>query len=188
MGISRIICYVLVAVLIGACTFDREPIDEGSPQALNGPDRESWDVHMIISRVPSLSADSYPRLAITAPYVEHYDTADSVHQVLSGGEVRFVVYNLHGDTTAVVTAASAIYYEREQRFRAIGNVDVQTANGTQLKTESLSWSEAEAKLTTNAYVSITTSREYLEGQGIVADEDMSSYQIGRFTARLETDS
>ncbi len=188
MGVRPITSVIVLAAFASTCTFDRKPLSDGDQHPLEGPDRESWEVEMVISHVPRLSTESLKRLSITAPHVKHYDTADPAYQILGGGEVRFVLFDLEGDTAAVVTAASATYYDHEQRFRASGNVEVKTSSNTLLGTETLSWSEREAKLTTDAFVRITTPREEIEGFGMIADEDMSSYQIGRFVARMETDS
>ena len=184
-------CMLLTAVLLAACEFERPAPSLTEIRPADGPDQESWGVHTYISHVPRLSAQSYRRVEIIAGYMGRYEQGDSSYQVLrsaEGGDASDVLihlYDARGDSSATLTAARVVYYEKQQRFEASGNVQVVTPDGSRLETEALTWSENDRKLRTNRFVHITTARETVQGRGLVAEEDLSSYQIGRFTARLD---
>jgi len=92
-----------------------------------------------------------------------------------------------GDSSAVIIAERMMYFADEGRFEAFGNVDVQTVGGKQLATEHLTWKQSSRKIQTRRFVRITTPTEDVQGNGLVADEDLDTYQIGRFTARVDVD-
>jgi len=61
---------------------------------------------------------------------------------------------------------------------------VTTQSEKRLQSEHLTWDEADRKIRTNRFVRIVTPSERVEGYGLVADEDLDTYQIGRFTAQV----
>jgi len=88
----------------------------------------------------------------------------------------------------VLTADSLIYYDRRGQFDAFGDVLVVTQERKRLRSSFLTWDEADRKIRTNRFVRITTPSERVEGYGLVADENLDTYQIGRFTAQVALDN
>lgn len=182
---------LLLLPLAAACGFERPAPEPDAATGPEGPVQESWNVHMFISRVPRLSDESIRRVEMIAAHVGRYERGDSTFQVLSGKDsVRVLVhlYDLSGDTSATIAADRVFYFEHEQRFNAEGRVTVLTRQGSRLETEALAWTEVDGKIRTDRFVRITTGRDEVQGQGLVAEQDLSSYDLGRFTARVQTDS
>lgn len=92
-----------------------------------------------------------------------------------------------GDSSAVIIAERMMYFADEGRFEAFGNVDVRTVGEKRLSTEHLTWKQSSRKIQTRRFVRITTPTEDVQGNGLVADEDLDTYQIGRFTANVDVD-
>ncbi len=80
-----------------------------------------------------------------------------------------------------------LYFDREKRFEAEGRVVVVTREGKRLESEQLVWLEDERKVRTESFVSIVSSTERVQGYGLVADEDLKNYEIGRFSAQVTLD-
>ena len=53
-----------------------------------------------------------------------------------------------------------------------------------LECEHLIWLEEKREVRTPGFVSIVTPTERVQGYGLVADEDLRTVQIGRFTAQV----
>ena len=148
------------------------------------------------------------RAAIAAGRMEQYDRGDSTFALLvglpdsmlagsSGGarpvaertsqQVTAWLFDAEGDSSAVLTADSLIYYDQRGQFDAFGNVLVVTQDRKRLRSSFLTWDEADRKIRTDRFVRITTPSERVEGYGLVADENLDTYQIGRFTAQVALD-
>ena len=138
-----------------------------------------------------LTRGDQPRSTMHAERMEQYETEDSTYTLLeSPSETRRVqvyVFDAKGDSSATITADRVYVYNREDRFEAYGNVIVETQDDRTLWSEHLTWNEADRKIRTRRFVRIRTPTERVQGTGLVADEDLDTYSIGRFTAQVEVD-
>jgi LPS export ABC transporter protein LptC len=97
------------------------------------------------------------------------------------------VFSPEGDSSATITSNRMLYFDRDGRFEAYDSVVVVTPEGKRLTTEHLTWTQNDRMLRTRRFVRIVTPSEVVQGNGLVAEEDLDTYQIGRFTARVEVD-
>jgi hypothetical protein len=101
---------------------------------------------------------------------------------------RVVAYVFEeGDSSAVITAERMLYFADEGRFEAFGDVEVHTVDRKRLSSEQLTWNQNTRKLRTRRFVRIVTPTEDVQGNGLVADENLDTYQIGRFMADVDVD-
>jgi LPS export ABC transporter protein LptC len=132
-----------------------------------------------------------PRSTMHAERMEQYETEDSTYTLLESPSatrrVQVYVFGASGDSSATITADRVYIYNRENRFEAYGNVVVETRDDRTLWSEHLTWNEADRKIRTRRFVRIRTPTERVQGTGLVADEDLDTYSIGRFTAQVEVD-
>jgi LPS export ABC transporter protein LptC len=130
------------------------------------------------------------RAIIRADRMEQYDTDDSTYSVWrtldDTTRVRSYVFE-KGDSSATIIADSVVFFNEEGRFEAYGNVVVLTNEGRRLESEHLTWNQFDRTIRTRRFVHITTPTEDVRGNGLVAEEDLETYQIGRFTAEVEVD-
>ncbi len=122
--------------------------------------------------------------------MEQYRTDDSTYSVwrtLSDtARVRSQVYE-EGDSSATIIADSVVYFSEDGRFEAYGDVVVETVEDRRLESEYLTWYQFDRTIRTPRFVHITTPTEDVRGNGLVADEDLETYQIGEFTAEVDVD-
>lgn len=172
------------------CRHRTVPTTMADVRAEGAPDQESWGVHFYVTDVPDSSDESRMRLEMIADYMAKYEQGDSTYQVLHGNpdslNRRVVVhfFDATGDSSATLTADRVLYFDREKRFEAEGNVVVVTQDDKRLESEHLTWLEDERKVRTAGFVRIIKPNEQLQGYGLVADEDLASYQLGRITATV----
>jgi hypothetical protein len=171
-------------------------LDESAPQQV------SYEARFVMRHGPQR------RAAIAAGRMEQYDRGDSTFALLAGlpdsvrvgspdstrppsdrtsQRVTAWLFDAEGDSSAVLTADSLIYYDRQGQFDAFGDVLVVTQDRKRLRSSFLTWDEADRKIRTDRFVRITTPSERVEGYGLVADENLDTYQIGRFTAQVALD-
>jgi len=123
--------------------------------------------------------------------MKQYRTDDSTYSVWrtldDSSRVQSFVFDEAGDSSATITADSVVFFNREGRYEAYGNVVVVTDEGRRLESEHLTWDQSDRIIRTKRFVHIRTPTEDVRGNGLVADEDLETYQIGRFTAEVDVD-
>lgn len=177
----------LLAV-IGGCEFRARtdgaslPPDSARPGA---PSQVTWDAQFTMRK------GGRPRASIRAEQMQQYQTEDSTYSVWRGlsdtARVRSFVFDAQGDSSATIVSDSVVFFGKEGRFEAYGNVVVVTDENRRLESEHLTWHQFDRKIRTRRFVHITTPTENVRGNGLVADEDLETYQIGRFQAEVEVD-
>ncbi len=156
-----------------------------------GPRQVSYDARF------ALNQGERRRATIAAGRMEQYSRGDSTFSALLGApdtmqvrapkRVTAWLFDAEGDSSATLTADSLLYFDVRGQFEAFGDVEVITQTGKELRSEYLTWDEADRKIRTDRFVQITTPSERVEGYGLVADENLDTYQIGRFTAQVTID-
>ncbi|MGB3849215.1 MAG: LPS export ABC transporter periplasmic protein LptC [Tunicatimonas sp.] len=87
-------------------------------------------------------------------------------------------YGDGGAVTSTIVADRGSYSQEENEFTAEGNVVVKNIeSGETLKTEILHWNRNDKQVHTDRYVEIISQEEVIMGEGLTAEEDMSSYRI-----------
>lgn len=82
------------------------------------------------------------------------------------------------DPKAILTSNYAIFYKKDNLYKISGNVIVDNKRqGKKLKTEELFWSPITKKIYTEKHLTIETISEIIEGEGMDANQDFSSYTI-----------
>ena len=123
--------------------------------------------------------------------MEQYRTADSSYSVWRSmrdtARVRVYLFNERGDSSATVTADSLVFQTQKGLLDAYRNVVVVTEENKRLETEHLTWTQADRKIRTKRFVRIRTPTEVVQGNGLVADENLETYQLGRFAAEVEVE-
>jgi LPS export ABC transporter protein LptC len=177
---------LLLAAGSGGCEYRSRSSPSGPPDSVlaRQPDQMAWDARF------SMREDGRRRAVITAEKMEQYRTPDSTYSVWRAlsdtGRVRSYIFEA-GDSSATIRADSVVYFGADGRYEAYGNVVVHTREGRRLESEHLTWYQFDEQIRTRRFVQITTPSEIVRGNGLVADEDLETYQIGRFTAQVEVE-
>ncbi len=170
-------------VLLAGCEYRSASQVQRDGRAENAPDQESWNVHF------SVYDAGQPRAMIEAAYMARYELEDSTYTLLRGaapegdspGRATAHVFDEHDRPSAVITADRMTYQDQKDRFIARGQVVVETTDGKRLTSEHLTWNEEERKIRTPGFVRITTPTDRVQGYGLVAAEDLSTYRLSNVT-------
>jgi len=187
----RRICFALGIVLIATGGMGCEPRERKDDRSVTdsltgeGPDQITWNAQF------QMNEEGRRRAIISADRMEQYQTEDSTYSVWrtlrDTNRVRSYVFDEQGDSSATILADSVVFFDRKGRFEAYGDVILTTEEGRRLESEHLTWNQVDRTIRTRRFVHITTPTEDVRGNGLVAEEDLETYQIGEFTAEVEVD-
>ncbi len=180
---ARVPLALAALVLLAGCTRRADTIPSDALLE-DAPTQETWDVTL------SLSVGDRPRAVVRAPYLARFERADSAFARFGpatpgdGARVSTQLYDDKGAPSATVASDRLLYFDAERRFVAEGRVVVQTETGKTLRSEQLTWDEADRSLRTDGFVQITTPDERLQGYRLTADEDLETYTLARITGQV----
>jgi LPS export ABC transporter protein LptC len=145
------------------------------------PPNSTAETDSVESTRDSVDSDRPPTSALSANPMAGTPGAEAT----SRRRVYAYIFDENGDSSAVITADRMMYFDAEGRFEAFGDVVVETKDDKRLSSEHLTWDQTDRKIRTRRFVRIVTPTEDVQGRGLVADEDLDTYQLGRFTAQVE---
>ncbi len=118
------------------------------------------------------------RAKLTAPVMNRYAGKKPYMELPKGMEVIF--FDEHQNQQTKLTADYGIGFDNGngmEHMEAKRNVVVINQKGDKLNTEHLIWNAVTKKIFTNEFVKITTKDEILWGDGLIANQDFSDYEI-----------
>ena len=174
-------------LLAGGCEHRTRPGGTDRNNTTRGPTPKhvSWDAEF------DMSENGRPRAVLRARRMEQYQADDSTYSVWRSMDdttkVRVYLFDEEGDSSATVTADSLVFQDQKGVLDAYRNVIVTTEDNKRLESEHLTWHQADRTIRTRRFVRIRTPSEVVQGDGLVADEDLETYQLGRFSAEVDVD-
>lgn len=127
---------------------------------------------------------SYMRMKMRAPLAERYPLAEEPYLEFSKG-ITVTFFNNQGQEDSRLIADYAVQYIEKHLWLAQGNVVVNNRNsGEQLNTEELYWDEKTETIYSDKFVKIITAEEIIMGEGFVADQGFSQYELNKVTGTI----
>jgi LPS export ABC transporter protein LptC len=115
---------------------------------------------------------------LVAALMDRYAGKKPYYEMTKG--MLIIFYGAHRKEQTKLTANYGIGYDTGNGMESVeakGNVIVINEKGEKLNTEHLIWNALTHKIHTDAFVKITTKDQVIFGDGLVADEDFSVYEI-----------
>lgn len=164
----RVILILISTLALTGCTNSVEKAKFVAPY--KGP-------MMRADNITTIYSDSgHTKLKLQAPVQLLLQTDD--REFPKGIYVEF--FDEAKDPKAILTSNYAIFYKKDNLYKISGNVIVNNKRqGKKLKTEELFWSPVTKKIYTEKHLTIETASEIIEGEGMDANQDFSSYTIHR---------
>ena len=78
---------------------------------------------------------------------------------------------------ASIQADTAYNYEKKSLWKLIGNVKIESLEGTRFETSLLYWDQKEEKIYSDKYIRIEEDDKIITGIGFESNQDMSQYKI-----------
>lgn len=114
------------------------------------------------------------RIQVQAPKQFEYQNGD--REFPQGIYIEF--YETDGKISSTLVADHGFFFVEENRYTGIGDIQVESVkDNKKLLTDTLHWSQPDAKIYTKAKVTIIEEGDTLRGMGLEAAQDFSSYTI-----------
>ena len=119
--------------------------------------------------------------------------SDFLHQHNEGNTLLFGgvyadLYNNDGIKASEMYSDSAIIFNRTDSVKAVGNVEIHSVKGYQLKTDKIILYNDIKLVKSDSYVSFTSNeQDWLSGKGFWSNFDMSNFQILKPKGELRGD-
>jgi len=170
-----------LAVLICSCETDRDEV-MAIGKKLIMPSQTGKDITMLYSDSAVL------KVKLQAPEMQIFekDVKEKITILPKGFFIIF--YDAFGKESSTLKADYGVRYETSRRMEARHNVEVVTVKGEKLNTEHLIWDEKTKKINSDTAVKITTAKEIIMGNGLIANEDLSKYELKEMTGTVKVDS
>lgn len=173
LSLFHILSFCSLMLIAGACT--REKMDMSKLQPYEGPVLQAVDIETRYSDSARMV------VKLNAPLRMGYQSGNQ--EFPKGILINF--YNKKGENETRLTANTGFFDKSKNQYTARGNVIVTNLlENKQLKTEELHWTPADKKIFTKKFVTITTPKDIIKGQGLTATQDFSDYRIEKPNAVL----
>lgn len=171
---------VIVLCLTTSCHTDRNEVMAIGKKNIM-PSQTGKNITMLYSDSTIL------RIKLQAPQMLTYEKDVKEPMTILPKGLFVVFYDEKGKQTTTLKGNYAVRFEKSQRIEIKYNVEVVNEKGEKLNTESLVWDEQKKKITSNAFVKITTAKEIITGNGLEANQDFTKYEIKDIIATLRID-
>lgn len=159
---------VLISVFLVSCVNDVAEVNSTTKMAEPGVERGK-NIELFYSE------DGIVKVRITAPTVTRFMAENPYTEFNDGLQVDFFNDSLR--VTSNLTANYGIRYENEMRTVMQNDVQVVNGNNEHLSTEELIWDEKNHIIYSEKFVKITTPDQVIYGEGMEADEQLTTYKI-----------
>ncbi len=154
-----------VILVMAACSNTDQEIKD--LEEYGGPIQQSQNIEIIHSDSAKIA------LRLKAPRQIIHQSLD--HEYPEG--VDIIIYNRAGDQTTIL-ADRGYYIKKGNLYRVEGNVRLEnTQRNQKMNSEELIWTPNDKTVHTDRFVTIVTDEEIIQGEGLVANQDFSSYRI-----------
>jgi LPS export ABC transporter protein LptC len=159
----------VVLVFFTACENDLAKVEKIPTLEVSLPIETSKEVEIIYSD------SAVVRARLTSPELKFYKVAKPYREMPKGLLVEFYAPGLILEST--LKAKFGRKYENQGLVEVRDSVVVVNKKGERLDTEKLIWNEKTGKIYTDKFVRIQTNNEVIFGEGLVANQNFSSYKI-----------
>jgi LPS export ABC transporter protein LptC len=178
--LSNFISFLLISTLFLSCETNRDEVLSIGKKTIT-PSQTGKNVDMLYSDSTIL------KIKLQAPQMLMYDKGVKEPLTILPKGVMVIFYDRNEKESTTLKGNYAIRYEKSQRMEIRYNVEVVNEKGEKLNTERLVWDEQKKKITSDAFVKITTAKEVITGNGLEANQDFTKYEIKNIIATIRLD-
>lgn len=173
--------FIILSAILFSCQPDRnEVLAFGKKHIV--PSQTGKDITMLYSDSTVL------KIKLQAPQMQIFDKNVKEKMTVLPKGVFVIFYNEDGKQESTLKADYGVRYENSKRMEVKYNVEVVSAKGEKLNTEQLIWDEQTKKIRSDKFVKITRATEIIMGNGLIANQDLTQYEIKEITGTIRVDN
>jgi LPS export ABC transporter protein LptC len=179
---NKALLFILMAFafFISSCETNRDEIMAIGKKVVM-PSLTGKDVTMLYSDSTVL------KIKLQTPQMQKYEKDVKEPITIMPKGLFVIFYDNKGKESTTLKADYGVRYEISKRMEVKYNVEVINVNGEKLNTEHLVWDEQKKKITSDAFVKITTAKEIIMGKGLEANQDFTQYEIKEVTGTIRVE-
>ena len=174
---TRFLFLILIQVAFVSCKTDRNEIMAIGKKVVM-PALTGKGITMLYSDSTIL------KIKLQAPEMQKYEKDVKEPVTIMPKGLFVIFYDEKGKEATTLKADYGVRYELSKKMEVKYNVEVVNVNGEKLNTEHLIWDEQKKKITSDAFVKITTAKEIIMGKGLEANQDFTQYEIKEVTGTI----
>ena len=175
--INSIILIAFISIILWSCQTDRNEVLALGKKTIV-PSQTGKDITMLYSDSTIL------KIKLQAPQMQIFDKGVKEKMTVLPKGVFIIFYNEKGKQESTLKADYGVRYEASKRMEVKYNVEVVSAKGEKLNTEQLVWDEQTKKIKSDKFVKITRASEIIMGNGLIANQDLTQYEIKEITGTI----
>lgn len=175
-----ILLALLTPVAISAC---KQNDAETIQRKYNADSIPSIDTDSVVTYITDSGRVKYK---IATPQSQIFDKADDPHWFFPHG-IYLEEYDSLFAVKTSIKADSAWNYTRRDTWKLQGNVVIKNTEGTIFRTEELFWDQRYRKIYTEKFITIISPERTLQGYGLDAKQDLTSFKILHPTGTMQVD-
>ena len=170
LNITVAVWTTVMFVLFPACSRGEKNLAEAITERDSLPSMKTL-------RVTTLISDSgITRYKIITEEWEIYDKKNPPYWAFEKG-VYLEQFDSIFNIEASIKTDTAYFYDKQQLWKLIGNVDIQNRKGERFNTELLFWNQATKKVYSDKFIRIQQPDRVITGHGFESNQDMTVYVI-----------
>jgi LPS export ABC transporter protein LptC len=175
----NVICVIFFGILIVSCENKAEDIEE----FIN---LDNLPAQTTIDAIVTFSDSAKINMRLKAPIMERYTGANAYTEMVDGLELLF--YDSLMNVESKLVAKYGIMRDEDNVVEVRQEVVFQNEKGEILETELLFWDQQTNKIYTDKFVTITREDGVIHGNGLVAKENFSEWEILNIRGDIFVDS
>jgi LPS export ABC transporter protein LptC len=173
---TRNFLYCLLLILAGSYT-GCKPVDDDIKNKIvyKGPIAETRNI------VSQFSDSAKLQIKLEAPRQLQYESGDAVYP----DSLYLTFFDKDGEINNTVRANYGKYEKTKDIYFIRGNVIVNNPTKKEtMRTEELFWDKQTRKIYTEKFVTVKTEDEFLQGQGLTANQDFTNWKFKKATGEF----
>lgn len=147
------------------------------------PEMRERPVQTTMNGTISYFSGGKKKVKLSASKMERYLEEDSARLRFPEG-LKVIFFDSLQGKRARLRAEQGVYHEVEKRMVVRDDVEFSNEKGEVLNTEKLIWSRDSGRIFTDAFVRIKREDGVIHGNGLDAEQDLSSYTIREVTGEI----
>ncbi|MDH7515514.1 MAG: LPS export ABC transporter periplasmic protein LptC [Bacteroidota bacterium] len=167
---------LLTVPQFSACEKRLEPAKLPIEKTGEIPDQESWNTRVVFSD------SGIVRAVLQAAHIRRFDAR---RETLLDSGIVVDFYTTGGAHSSRLTGDRGRVDDATNNLEAFDNVVFVSDSGVVVRTDYLFWNNAERKIRSDRFVTVTSPREKIQGYGFEADQSLRNYVIYRVSGEAE---
>lgn len=178
MSITIAFGAIVMLLLLSSCDGQKKAVGDAITE------RDSLPVMNTLGVTTLISDSGVTRYRMTTEQWEMFDRKNPPYWSFEKG-VYLEQFDSIFNIEASIKSDTAYFYNKEQLWKLIGNVDIKNRKGERFNTELLYWNQVTKKVYTDKFIRIQQPDKIIYSYGLDSDEQMMKYTFRNMSGTFD---